>query len=164
MSGSDLYQNDFYLWTQQQAALLRALPASSTPLDTANLAEEMEEMGKAQVRDLTHMLARTLSQVVRLAIEPDSDAGETWAGSADEMQSSAIAMVSPALKEAVSLDEIWSIAKFLPLNALTHARERNITLPDQSPMTLDQLLADDFDPMQAAEEVMESLSSKTNRL
>ena len=44
MPNSTTYDTDFYLWTQQQAALLRQ--GQTMELDMANLAEEIEDMGK----------------------------------------------------------------------------------------------------------------------
>jgi hypothetical protein len=43
-----LYQTDYYAWTKQQAAELRAMAArrASSTLDLANLAEEVESLGR----------------------------------------------------------------------------------------------------------------------
>ena len=41
----DLYNHDFYAWTQQQAALLR--DEKTQALDYANLAEEIESLGRS---------------------------------------------------------------------------------------------------------------------
>ncbi|MHB8283810.1 MAG: DUF29 domain-containing protein [Caulobacteraceae bacterium] len=43
----DLYDQDFYLWTQAQAAALRAR-AGDNALDYEHLAEEVEDLGKAE--------------------------------------------------------------------------------------------------------------------
>lgn len=43
---SDLYETDFYAWTQEQAALLRN--GQWSKLDRANLIEEIESLGKQQ--------------------------------------------------------------------------------------------------------------------
>jgi hypothetical protein len=39
------YDTDFYMWTQQQAALLRA--GKLHELDLSNVAEELESLGKS---------------------------------------------------------------------------------------------------------------------
>ncbi len=39
------YETDFYLWTQQQADLLRQGQFNRVDLDLANIAEEIESMG-----------------------------------------------------------------------------------------------------------------------
>src|SRR5215510_1676844 len=49
-----LYDHDFYAWTQEQAALLRA--KKSRELDYPNLAEELEALGKRDRRELEHRL------------------------------------------------------------------------------------------------------------
>jgi hypothetical protein len=43
---SKLYEQDYYAWTEQQAALLRA--GRFTELDLAHLIEEVEDMGRSQ--------------------------------------------------------------------------------------------------------------------
>ncbi len=44
------YERDFYGWTQEQAALLRA--GQLNDLDIANLIEEVESMGRSEKREL----------------------------------------------------------------------------------------------------------------
>jgi hypothetical protein len=56
----ELYEQDFFLWTKEQAAALRlakSLPLARTgdsnlPLDWENLAEEIESLGKSDRREL----------------------------------------------------------------------------------------------------------------
>jgi hypothetical protein len=45
MTADLLYEEDFYAWTQQQAELLRRLPAISNELDIEHIAEEIEDLG-----------------------------------------------------------------------------------------------------------------------
>ena len=49
-----LYEQDFYAWTLQQAELLRS--QTQQDLDWANLAEELEDMGKNLKRELESRL------------------------------------------------------------------------------------------------------------
>jgi hypothetical protein len=57
------YEQDFYGWTQEQAALLRA--GQLNDLDITNLIEEVESMGRSEKRALEtqpgSMLGRCLS-------------------------------------------------------------------------------------------------------
>lgn len=46
MPASNLYETDFYAWTQEQASLLRDRQWSQ--LDLLNLIEEIESLGKQQ--------------------------------------------------------------------------------------------------------------------
>jgi len=43
-----LYDTDFYLWTQAQAAALRAHRQGEQPLDYDRLAEEIEDLGASE--------------------------------------------------------------------------------------------------------------------
>ena len=47
---ADLYERDFYAWTQDQAAMLRAWPETLRPntLDIEHIAEELEDLGGSQ--------------------------------------------------------------------------------------------------------------------
>lgn len=57
MPRSQLYDSDFYAWTNEQAALLRAGKLSA--VDIENIAEEIESMGRTEKRELVSRL-RTL--------------------------------------------------------------------------------------------------------
>jgi hypothetical protein len=49
MPDGALYDDDFYAWTQEQAALLRRLPVVSNRLDAEMIAEEIEDLGKSEL-------------------------------------------------------------------------------------------------------------------
>jgi hypothetical protein len=49
-SSETLYDEDFYAWTQQQAALLRRLPPPGNELDLEHIAEEIEDLGRSDLR------------------------------------------------------------------------------------------------------------------
>jgi hypothetical protein len=52
------YEEDFYAWTQQQAAALRAEAGlrSNAPVDWENVAEEIESMGNSQKNEISSRL------------------------------------------------------------------------------------------------------------
>ncbi len=58
-----LYDSDFYSWANQQAALLRAGRLSEA--DIANIAEEIESMGKTEKRELVSRLAVLLMHLLK---------------------------------------------------------------------------------------------------
>lgn len=59
-----LYDQDFYKWTQEQAALLKA--GEFSRLDVVNLAEEIESMGKNQKKELISRLTILLMHLLKL--------------------------------------------------------------------------------------------------
>ena len=64
-----LYDQDFYVWTQQQAVLLRA--KKWRELDYGNLAEELEALGKRDRRELEHRLEVLVMHLLKWRYQPE---------------------------------------------------------------------------------------------
>jgi hypothetical protein len=69
------YQKDFYGWTQEQAALLKA--GRWTELDMVNLLEEIETMGRSEKRELNSRLTVLLVQLLKWYYQP-SRRNKSW--------------------------------------------------------------------------------------
>ena len=65
-----LYETDTYAWAMQQAALLRAGRLSEA--DIANIAEEMEDLGKSQRRQLRNCMVVLLAHLLKWRAQPES--------------------------------------------------------------------------------------------
>ncbi len=65
---SDLYEQDFIGWTEQQALLLRkaADAGSNLGLDWDNLIEEVESLGRSQHRALASQISRVMLHLLKL--------------------------------------------------------------------------------------------------
>jgi hypothetical protein len=72
---SDLYDEDFVLWTERQATLLRRRAAgdlvNDAELDWQNLAEEIEAVGGNTRRELRNRLARLLQHLLKWHYQPE---------------------------------------------------------------------------------------------
>ena len=75
---SALYDQDFFLWTQQQAAALRRAKDSNLPLDWENLAEEIESLGKSQRAGLNSQIRRILRHLFKLEASPAMNPRTGW--------------------------------------------------------------------------------------
>lgn len=75
---SDLYDRDFVLWTEEQAAALRAAKDSNLPLDWKNLAEEIESLGKSDRRELRSQIRRVLRHLFKLEASPAAEPRSGW--------------------------------------------------------------------------------------
>jgi hypothetical protein len=64
-----LYEQDFYQWTQEQAALLRA--GALSQLDMANLIEEVESMGRSQKKELSSRLSVLITHLLKWEFQPE---------------------------------------------------------------------------------------------
>ena len=74
------YDQDFYAWTQTQAAALRAaaLGGANLPVDWENVAEEIESLGKSQASTLRSRLATIIEHLLKLEFSPAGDPRRSW--------------------------------------------------------------------------------------
>lgn len=77
---SDLYDQDFVGWTEQQARLLREVAAQGTnlPLDWEHLIEEVEALGRSEKRALASEVRRLLLHLLKLEHSPARDPRAGW--------------------------------------------------------------------------------------
>lgn len=134
-----LYDTDFYAWTQQQADLLRRgeLPA----LDTHNLLEEIESMGKQQQAELTNRLAQLLAHLYKWRVQSTERPmhGRSWRLTIAEQrrQIDRLLRNNPSLIPYVpeAMVEAWGDARLIV------ARECGLdeeSIPNDAPFTWDQ--------------------------
>ncbi len=74
---SSLYDTDFYSWTREQAALLRA--GRFQAIDVANIVEEIETLGRSEASALRSSLRLIAVHVLKLLYQPDK-ATNSWRG------------------------------------------------------------------------------------
>lgn len=68
MPKSGLYEQDFYAWANEQAALLRSGRLSAA--DIEHIAEEIESMGKTEKRELISRLKVLLLHLLKWRYQP----------------------------------------------------------------------------------------------
>jgi hypothetical protein len=138
------YEADFYAWTQQQAEQLRSQRPSG--FDWANLAEEIEDLGKSQKQRIESNLAIVLLRLLKLAYQPGS-AKSGWRSSVIEHRRRIARIVrdSPSLRRypATVLGEEYDSAREM---AAEETELPLATFPRICPFTVDQVLDHDFWP------------------
>lgn len=155
----NLYDTDFYVWTQEQAALLRRVPRGSFALDIENLAEEIESTGRAEISKASSLLRQVLIHLLKMAIEPDRMSQRHWSGELLTFQYDAVLAFSPGMKQRIDLDRIWKMACNGTARQLESAELPVPAWPTECPLKLDDLLVSDFDPAPAAARVKAALQS-----
>ena len=75
-----LYDVDFYRWTQEQAALLRQVPGEriNLPIDWDHAAEEIEDMGRGDLRAVNSRIGVILEHLLKLEHSPAVDPRDGW--------------------------------------------------------------------------------------
>jgi len=152
---AELYEEDFYAWTKEQAAALRRLEAEhwNGPLDLAHLAEQLEDLGKEQRHAVWSQLARIVEHRLKLAHSPAREPRLGWLDNLDEACSGARRRLTPAIRREIEpvLDEIYSEGRRRAARGLLAYGEQEAAtgLPTHCPWTLDELLVappeDDLD-------------------
>jgi hypothetical protein len=138
------YQADFYSWTQEQAALLKA--GRLQELDIENLTEEIETMGRSEKRELESRLAILLVHLLKWQYQPVRR-GRSWQLTIDEqrLQFSKVLIDNPGLKS--QLDPIITDAYALAIirSSKETALEKTV-FPDSCPWDVAQMLDEGFYP------------------
>jgi hypothetical protein len=75
---TSLYDDDFYAWTQQQAAVLRGLPATSDCLDAELVAEEIEDLGRSEVRSAQSLCEHIIKHLLKIEYSSMSEPANQW--------------------------------------------------------------------------------------
>jgi hypothetical protein len=148
---TDLYDQDFYAWTQEQAALLRE--GAVHELDLEHLLEEIEDVGHSQRDALASHLLVLLTHLLKLAIaaqERPGDlvrAGRGWQTTCRTQRRLLDKRLrrNPSLRPTVPEEctEAYAIARD---EAATALEVDETKVPLTCPWTSDQVLAMDFWP------------------
>ena|SRR5665213_666404 len=78
-----LYEHDFYAWSTEQAALLRAGKVAEA--DIAHIAEEIDSMGRSEKRELVNRLTVLLLHLLKWRFQPGLR-GNSWRLSIEEQR------------------------------------------------------------------------------
>jgi hypothetical protein len=140
------YDMDFFAWTREQAAALRALRRSrwNGPLDLANLAEEIEDLGKEQRHAVRSWLLQIMVHLLLLQVSRAEDARPGWMDEIDAARDSIEARLSPSLRRDLERQApaIHAKARRRVIARLERYGEpQTVSLvPEDAPFTLDEAL------------------------
>lgn len=140
------HARDFVAWTREQADLLRAIPRETSPLDLDNLIEEIEDMGRSEIREVSNLLRQTLVHLLKIAIDPEASARVHWFDEVIAFQGDATLAFSPSLARRIDLARIWRVACNGASRSLAKHGVAVPPLPRDCPLALDDLLDPSFDP------------------
>jgi hypothetical protein len=73
-----LYEEDFYAWTQQQAKLLRRLSVISNELDIEHIAEEIEDLGRSDLRAAQSLCQNIIEHLLKIEYSGLTEPADHW--------------------------------------------------------------------------------------
>jgi hypothetical protein len=138
------YDEDFFAWTEEQARLLRA--GEFSQLDIANVAEEMEDMGRSIRRELRNRLSVLTMHLLKWRYQPGYRS-PSWSGTISEQREQIADLISesPSLKPVLA-QEFTKMYRSAVNKAMSETGLPEATFPADCPFTPDQILAADFLP------------------
>ena len=148
MSNSTLYDRDFYAWANEQAALLRERRFDAA--DLANIIEEIETLGRSEMRELVSRLRLLLLHLLKWQYQPNFQ-GPSWRTSI-VIQRHGISehlTESPSLKSrlAEAISRAYHLARG---EAAMETGLADKTFPPICPWSFEQMMAEDFWPGEAS--------------
>jgi hypothetical protein len=158
MPGDALYDTDFYAWTQQQARLLREV--RDNRLDADNLAEEVADLGNSGLRSVVSHLRQLLKHLIKLAASPSEHPRAGWTSEIREHHFQARDAFSPSMRKDIDLADIWQRSLVQANDDLRDHGEPTVPGDLSCPVTLDDLLAPDFEPADARARIERAIQAR----
>jgi hypothetical protein len=138
------YDEDFVLWSEHQAALIRA--GRFELVDCENVALEIESLGSGDLRELGNRLDVLITHLLKWQFQPDARSG-SWRGSIRTQRGRIVRLLkqSPSLRQHVAseADEGYARAR------ATAADEAGLPpgqFPSRCPYSVEELLDEAFFP------------------
>jgi hypothetical protein len=144
MNDVELYEYDFNRWIHNQIGLLKA--GKTSEIDIEHLIEELEDMGKSNLRELESRLVILIAHLLKWQFQPDQQ-NSSWRGSINEqrIQISRLLRKVPSLKREIPNAIIDAYSDALML-AVKDTKLSNSIYPQTCPYTIEQLFDADFYP------------------
>jgi len=139
---TDLYEVDFYKWTQEQAGFLQEEKWNC--LDVPNLLEEIESLGKQQQNELTNRLGVLLGHLLKWEFQP-SHRSKSWLSTIREQRRQILRLLkqSPSLKPYLqeAIEEAYESGLDLAVGETSLDYK---DFPEKCLYTLEQILSTEF--------------------
>ena len=145
----ELYWDDILAWSERQAKLLRRVAAGErlNDVDWPNIIEEIESVGRSELRACASLLERAIEHLLKLHAFPAHPAAQHWRGEVFTFLRDAGDMFSPAMRQHLDVARLYCRARVAVI-----ANPVNTVPADSAPetcgVTLDDLLV--FPPDVAA--------------
>lgn len=138
------YEQDFYAWTQRTAEMLRARRFDEA--DIEHVAEEIEDMGRRDVRELNSRMRVLLVHLLKWQVQPDQRSG-SWPGtiSAQRQELDALLDQSPSLRPKLASGLAGNYARAVKLAAAETGLESE-RFRQTCPHRVEQVLDEGFLP------------------
>ena len=145
-TNTDLYEQDFFQWTQTTAALIRQ--GKWHAINAKCVAEELESLGKRDRRELASRLQVLVMHLLKWHYQPEGWVqGHSWRGTirTQRLELRLLLRDSPSLRPQVAafVADVYPAAR---ADACDETGLPETTFPQECPWTAEQILDDAFWP------------------
>ncbi|MBM5573559.1 DUF29 domain-containing protein [Deefgea sp. CFH1-16] len=136
------YEQDIVAWASEQARLIRA--GRFELLDLAHIAEEIEDVGKSEQRELANRMALLLAHLLKWQYQPDRQ-GSSWKNTIREQRKALSRRLenTPSLKASLNDRGWWDDAWLDAREAADKETQLGFDIfPEACPWTSDEVLGD----------------------
>ncbi|HUC70272.1 MAG TPA: DUF29 domain-containing protein [Stellaceae bacterium] len=144
------YDDDFYAWTQHQAAVLRSMPVTDHRFDREHVAEEIEDLGKSERDAVRSQIRRVIEHLLKLAHSPAELPRFDWIETVlDARQTLSDKMSATLRRDAeATLEKLYADGRKRAATSLHRYGEPEAAagLPQDCPYSLDDICRDDWYP------------------
>jgi Domain of unknown function DUF29 len=135
-----LYDEDFYAWTQRQAELLRRLPPLGNELDLEHIAEEIEDLGRSDLRAAQSLCEHIIEHLLKLEYSGLEDPADHWRDEIVEWRLQLDKILTRSIVAKLDLPGCYR-----PALRLVRRLERDVPglisrLPAECPYTFEQIV------------------------
>jgi hypothetical protein len=147
---NELYESDFYAWTQEQARLLRERRFDDLDLD--NLVDEVQSVGSSEKREIRNRLKVLLTHLLKWKFQPGRR-GDSWSNTIWEQRQN----IADIITSSPSLRPYFEHAlRAAYLGATVSASQQTglaiVIFPDECPFSPAETLDMEFFPEDPANE------------
>ncbi len=139
-----LYDADVIAWAERQAALLRA--GRFNELDIEHIADEIEDVGKSEQRELANRMAVLLAHLLKWTYQSERR-GNSWRRTIRDQRNGIARRLrrTPSLSASLRDPEWWADAWADGVQAAANETGLEV-FPDDCPWTTEQVLDPDWLP------------------
>jgi hypothetical protein len=135
-----LYEEDFYLWAERQAELLRK--GRFRDLDLAHLIEEVEDLGANLRNAVTSRTREIILHLLKLQYSPAVEPRGGWRESLGKQRDDLELEITPSLRRhlVAELEKIYEKARRRAVDDLTRDRVQPDQIPHRCPYTFEEII------------------------
>ena len=139
---AELYDEDFYAWTQAQAQALRTHFRGDNRIDVEHLAEEVEDLGSSELQAVESFVEQIIAHLLKLDYSAQDAPRPHWRAEVLNFRRSVERKISPTIRRKVEseLDELYERGRQIAaIGALPHEADLARRLPRACPYDWDAI-------------------------